>query len=255
MSDPRAIDPEELRQRAVYSLFRPTVRLARRFRVPLKRLAHWLQIAYFHELRQQGLTLKEIADRLDVGMRKAAELSRQMKGQFFRPEFEHGLPRRIEFMLWAESLSRARIHQLMRTEGIDEDEVEAAIERLLAERRIRPVEGKKDVLTVTSTRARLVSPSWMARIDGLNTLVANLGRVTEDRVLNQRPTALLRTLSFRLRPEDVVELRDVYETVLFPRLAELEERASERTDALTMSLSILWAVEEDDEQLEGDSEA
>lgn len=249
MSDPRTIDPVELRQRAVYSLFRPAVRLARRFRVPLKRLAQWLQIAYFHELRQQGLTLKEIADRLDVGMRKAAELSRQMKGQFCRPEFEHGLPRRIEFMLWAETLSRARIHQLMRTDGINEDEVEAAIDRLLEERRIRPVEGKKDVLTVTSTRARLVSPPWMARIDGLNNLVANLGRVTEDRVLNQRPTALLRTLSFRLRPEDVVELRDLYETVLSPRLAELEKRASERSDALSMSLSILWAVEQEPEKV------
>ena len=236
------ISPEELRSRVIYSLCGGAVILARRFAVPLKELTSWLQLAYFQELRRHGLTLKEAGVAMGVGMRKAAELSQRMKSNFFGPEREHELPRRVEFMLWAEPLSRARILQLLRAEPADE--VDAAIERLLAENRIEVVRGRSDVYTVTSGRARLVKPTWMSQIDGINNLIKNVAGAAHERVFRHSSRALLRTLSFRLAPEDVSELQKLYETVIFPALAALEEKATGREDALTMDFSILWCPED-----------
>lgn len=231
----------ELRSRVIYSLFIPAVNLAKRFRVPLKELAGWLQLAYFHELRKNGLTLKEASAALDVGMRKAAELSGKLKENFFSPERAEELPRRVEFMLWAEPLSRARLYQLLRAEL--PGDIDLALERLLGEKRVRPMNGRADVFTVTSTQARLVRPTWMAQIDGINNLMRNVAGAAFARVFDDSPRALLRTLSFRLRPADVAELRQLYEEVIFPRLAALEKRAQGDADAITMDFSVLWCPE------------
>ena len=236
------VTPQELRSRAVYSLLLPAVRLAGWLGIPLKEVQRWLQLAYFRELRGGGRTLQETADALGVAMRTAAELSRRLKDNFFLPERDHELPRRVEFMLWAEPASRARLCQVLDAAPAD---VDAAIDRLIAEQRIRLADDRPDVFEVTSTQARLVKPSWMARIDGVNNLMRNVAAATYDRVLDQSPLALLRTLSFRIARDDVAELKALYEEHIFPRLAALEERAVGREDAITMDFSVLWAPEAD----------
>lgn len=233
------VSDDELQRRVVFSLLQPAIRLAKRYRVPLKEFTQWLQIAYFQELRSSGLTLREAGELMDVGMRKASELSRSMKENFFKPERDHELPRRIEFMLWAEPLSRARIHQLMRAE--EPALLDEAIERLVAEGRIQWVDGKHEVLEVTGTQARLVKPTWMSQVDGINQYGRNLASATHERVFEDSDRALLRTLSFRIAPSDVDALQALYEDDIFARLEQLEHRAQGRSDALTMTLSICWS--------------
>ncbi len=238
MSNDVDITREELQRRVIYSLMLPVARLAHRFRVPLKELSGWMQIAYFHELRRGGLTLREACELLNVGMRKAAELSSSLKANFFQPEAEHELPRRVEYMLWAEPLSRARIHQVLRDEK--RADLDQAIERLLAEHRIREVAGRSDVFERTSREARLVTPQWMTQIDGVNNFGASLTEAVHGRVFDDSAESLLRTLTFELADADVGELKKLYEEVIFPRLAELEER-SKGQSSKSMSVSICWA--------------
>lgn len=235
----RSIEQDELVRRVVYSLLMPAARLAKRFRLPLKEVTGWLQLAYFQEVRSSGLTLREASELLDVGMRKASELSKELKDNFFDPEREHGLPRRVEFMVWGEPLSRARIHQLLRDDS--PDEVDRAIARLLSERRIAELPDRPDVFSASGTQARLYAPQWMAQIDGVNNFLASTLSATYNRVFRKNPSSLLRTLNFRMRPDDIDELHNFYEQQLFPFLAELEGRSSDADDAVVMDLSICWA--------------
>jgi len=237
---------QELGSRLVFSLLKSAARTARWFELPLKELTGQTQLAYFRDLRQAGLTLRETTDALQVGMRKASELSQRLKENFFAPEREIALPRRIEFMLWAEPLSRTRIKQLLR--DVSADDVDAAIATLLDERRISDVDGRPGFLTVTSTQARLVKPTWMSQIDGINTLMRVVAAAAHERVMRQSPRALIRTLNFRIAEEDIGELRELYESVIFPKLASLEERAAGREDAISMDLSILWCPKDEPEE-------
>jgi hypothetical protein len=176
---------------------------------------------------------------LNVGMRKASELSKNLKDNFFDPEREYGLPRRVEFMVWGESLSRARLYQLIREES--ESDIDSAIQRLINERRIVEAEDKPDVFAASSPEARLYTPQWMAQIDGVNNFMASTLSATFARVIRRSPTSLLRTLNFRIRPSDIEKLNEFYETELFPKLASLEQDAVGDPDAITMDLSICWA--------------
>lgn len=242
---PAEMTEEELRSRLVFSLLLSAARMARWFEVPLKELTSHLQLAYFRDIRLSGLTLREATDALQVGMRKASELSQRLKENFFAPERDIALPRRIEFMLWAEPASRARIKQLLRDVG--EREIDQAIATLMEERRIKEAEDRPGFLTVTSTQARLVKPTWMSQIDGINTLMRVVAGAAHERVMRQSPRALIRTLSFRIAEEDIGELRALYEDVIFPKLAALEERAAGRGDAMDMDLSILWCPRDEPE--------
>ncbi|MFB6372107.1 MAG: hypothetical protein ABEN55_03105, partial [Bradymonadaceae bacterium] len=132
--DIEPIDDAQLQGRVIYSLMSPAVRLARAFRVGLEDVRKWVELAYFHELRRDGLTLKEVAERLDVSKRKASGLSRQLKTNFFAPEREYELPRRIEFLVWAEPMSKARLVQNL--DDVTVGEVEEALETLLEQGRV-----------------------------------------------------------------------------------------------------------------------
>ncbi|MEO1271243.1 MAG: hypothetical protein AAFX99_24390 [Myxococcota bacterium] len=117
MSDHDAQDTQTLEQetrtRVIYSVLVPAVRLAFVFRVPLKELGDLLQMAYYHETKRRGLKMRETSEQLGVSMRKVAQLSKRLKRNFLKPESDYGLPRQIEFMLWAEPLSELRIGQAL----------------------------------------------------------------------------------------------------------------------------------------------
>ena len=245
MSNSADIKPDELARRLLYSASLPMVHLARHFRVSLREAQGWMQLAYFHELRRAGLTLREASSMLDVSMRKAALLSRSLKENFFRPESEFELPRHLEYMLWAEPLGRLRIHQLLRSHPVAE--IDAAIALLVDENRIREVGGRSDVFETTGREARLVSPQWMAQIDGVNDFGLNFARTIRNRVIEHAGHSLYRTLSFRMRQSDIPKLKKFYEESLFPFLASLESDADEG-DALSMSVSICWSPESNEEK-------
>lgn len=230
----------ELSQRLVYSLLLPAVRMALAHDVSLKELQRLIELAAYHEARRRDLTNTEIAERMDVSIRKVAELSRRLKENFLAPDQEHGLPRRIEFMLWGESASLARIKQTFT--DASEDEVDEAVASLEAQGRIRKVEGRTERYERVRSQAVLVNDQLLARIDGLDNLLGNVADVVEARFIDDPPPeSFARTLSFRVRPSDLPRLRALYDHVIWEVLQRLDEDARSAADPLTLSASILWA--------------
>ncbi|MCA9299681.1 MAG: hypothetical protein KDA28_11475, partial [Phycisphaerales bacterium] len=101
----------EATHRLVFSLLQPAIRLASRFGLPVRVLTEWVELAYFREIRQEGASIDEAGVRMDVSRRTAARLSKRLKEDFFAPEREHDLPRRLEFMLSTLPMTEGRIVQ------------------------------------------------------------------------------------------------------------------------------------------------
>lgn len=223
----------------IYSLLRPAIRTAFAFRLPIKELQDLVQMAYFHETRQHGLKMRQIAELFDVSMRKVALLSKRLKRNFLSEEAEHELPRRIEYMLWAEPISEARLCQAL--PEVPPEEIRQALERLIEQRRIRHVPDKPELFEVVRSEFRLVNDQVLARIDGLNNLLASVTHAVHGRFFKGEPKSFARTLSFRVRQEDLGELAEMYEEAIFAKLVELEKRARDDQEAESLDLSIVWA--------------
>lgn len=239
------ISDEELRLRIVYSLFGPVAKLARRFVLPLKELSSFFEVACYHELKRASHTLQESADRLGISRRKVAQLSKRLKQNFFRPEYGHGLPRRIEYMLWAGSMTEGRIHQALPEH--DEEEVDEALETLLRQERIEILKREPTYeFAVRHSEFRLYENNWMARIDGLNNLLSNLTDAVVGRFFEDDDRSFARTLNFRIQEDDIEKLRVMYEEDIYQTLVELEEKVedADSDEVVEMSLSALWAPTE-----------
>ncbi len=248
--DPTAPMPdEELSQRLVYALLLPAVRMALALKMPSKELLRWAELAVYHEARRRNLNNREIAEQLDVSVRKVAELSRRLKDNFLAPDQEHGLPRRIEFMLWGESASAARIKQTFT--DATEAEIADALATLESQGRIRRVGGRTERYERVRAQALLVQDQMLARIDGLNNLLGNVADVVHARfVADEPPESFARTVSFRVRKGDAPRLRALYDNLIWELLQRLDEDAHAAPDeADTVSLSILWSPHAHLEQL------
>lgn len=237
---------QEVEQHVLYATLRPAVRLARRFRMPLKEFGQWSEVGYFHEMRRRGMKMREISAALGVSMRKAALLSKQLKESFFEPE-QHGLARRIEFMVWAEPLSLARMQQAMPDEP--PEEIEQALERLVEEERVIARQGRVVTYTVARGASRLVRASWVAKIDALNQLLDTVTGAVHARFFDADPNAMARNLQLRVREEDLGELQRLYEELIWERLSALDEAAQGCEDAVSIDLAICWTPHEHIEAL------
>ncbi len=235
------IDEEELRERLVYSLLGPSIRLAAASGLSLKKVTELLRIGYFHEFRRQGNSLADIGDALGVSIATAARLSKKLKSNFFRPEQEHELPQRIEYMLWAEPLSEARIKQVLPRE--EAQDVEEALAILLDQERIYEDPEDQGAYRLTTRRGRLVREHWYSRVGALNSLLGNLLETVEARFFSKDLPSLSRTLNFRINPDQVEELQRFYEEVLWPKMVSLDEEADENHHHVR--LSIFWVVDEE----------
>jgi len=236
--DEDALPADELEQRVLFSLLRPAVALAAAFNVPLKEVARQVEVAYFEHLRQEGLTLQETSDLLDINVRTAKRLSQQLKVKFLRPELEHNLPVKLEFMLRAEPMSLARLNQVLRE--VPEDDVREAIQRLIAEGRIVEEDGRTPTLHVVKSVNSLVRDTWLARIGGLNSLLENLADVTWGRFFDADPRTFARTLTFHVRPEQLGALQCAFDD-LTARITALDEEARDTPDAVPIRLSHYFA--------------
>ena len=258
MSDRQDITAEELRLRVLFSLLGPVVALADRFGVSLKELTEWTRLAYFRHLRDAGLGLAEVAERLDVSERTAKTLSRQLRESFFLPEREHNLPTRIEFMLWRQPMSEGRLKQVLPD---DREAVEEALVQLLEQQRIAPVrdDGDSTVPTYAPTQSvnSQIGEAWVKRIGSLNSLMGNLHQVVQRRFFGEDARAFARTLTFMLRPEGFGALERLFLETLVPAIAALDEEAAHGTDegsdeAVGVKLSLLWAPEDEGRSREDD---
>ena len=236
------ISTHELEQRVVYTFLRAAGRVARQAGLCLKEVESLATTAFFHELKDVSMSMRESAELLGVSMRKVALLSKALKGVFLEPEAAVGLPRQLEFMLLAAPLSRARIAQAL--PQVDAESLDAAIAQLLAEERVAEVPGR--VLRYRRTRptARLVRDTWMARVDGLHNLTGVLANVAWARFFDERSDAFARTVTLRLRAEDVDALQALYEDTLWPALEALDRAADESNrpeEVVSMELGLCWA--------------
>lgn len=230
--------PQELRQRVIYSLFMPAVRLARHFGIELKELSRWLELAYFHEARNSGQNLQETAEALGISHRTAVRLARELREHFFAPELRHDLPRRIEFMLATQPMSSARIRQVLdaRTEDID-----AALRDLEQQGRIQSRAGRTATWEVATRIRRLPRDTWRARVAALNSFAVNMADAVFGRFFRDEPRAFARTLSFHVPAERAARLNALYEDVLLPAIVELSADDPAAGDTESVQLSICWA--------------
>lgn len=241
--DPRIEEPgqEELRGRVMFSLLRPTILLARLFGLPLRDVRKWFELAYFRELRRDRLSARQASDVLDVSVRKVAELSAELKRNFFDPERTEGLPRRIEFMLSNGPMTEGRLKQALPEDAAGD--VHQALDLLVAEQRIARLDGRTVTYTAMSKETRLVRPGWRARIDGLNQLMSTVTNVVAGRFFRNDATAFVRTSQLRVRERDLIQLNDLYDKQIWPLLKALDAAAEGDPEAVPLSVSILWGPE------------
>lgn len=230
---------EDLLGRVIYAFLRPAVRLAIAGGVSMRDITDWLRLAHLREARRRGLKMREIAGLAGVSIATLARLSKRLKDDFVRPEREHELPTRIEFMLWAEPLSAGRIHQAL--PGFEAKKIDAALELLVDEGRARLVPGRVPKYEIVLYAARRADGDVFAKIDALDSLLESTIDAVAGRFFAQDPRALARTAMLRVADEDLPELRKLYEEVVWPALVKLDKRAEGKTDTNEMQVSLLWA--------------
>jgi len=237
-----SIAPDELNRRVLYAMLEPVAALALTLGIPAKSVDELTQMALFHQTRQRGLTLSEAADVLDVSMRTVSRLSKLLKSNFLDTEVDHTLPRRIEFMLWAEPLSEARIFQVLTDVG-DPDEVSQALATLMDEGRVERRIARTVTYAIASGRRRLVRDTWLARVDALGNLAGNLANTVFARFFGrgEAGASFARTLTLRLRRRDLPKVAEMYEQVIWRTLAELDEAAAGDDDTVAIDFSVIWA--------------
>lgn len=232
--------PEELARRVVYAFMYATARLADQFGTerPLKAAGKELQMAWFHALRDRGLKLHEISSRLGISSASVAALSKRLKDNFVTGEGRGAVQRRIEFMLWAEPLSRARLHQVL-TE-VPPAEIDAALDALLAQERVQLRPGRTPRF-VPVRASRVVRDQMLARLDGLNQLVGAISQTAFGRFFAPKRTSFARVSQLRVRPEDIPKLRALYETHIWPTLKALDAAAEGSDAAESLEFVVTWS--------------
>ncbi len=236
----QGIQPGELARRVIYALVRPTVRIAAVFDMPLKELAALVEMAYFHELRARGLTLKETGEALSVSQRKAVRLATQLRENFLQPELEHNLPRRIEFMLWSQPMSEAQLRRVLR--GVDGESVRKALDELLAGGRIEPRAGSRVVsFEPVSALRKLPRDTWMQRVGGLTSFAENLADAAFGRFFKEEPRTFARTLTFEVPQGAAEALQAWYEDEVLTKIIALNKSAEQVEERESIQLSLCWA--------------
>lgn len=213
------------------------------FGVSLKDIKHLAELAYYQEARSRGMKMREMSDTMGVSMSKVGLLSKQLKEHFREPEVAHGVGRQILTLLWAAPLSEARLAQAL-TE-FEPEEVHRALAKLVEEGRVRQVSGRTDTFELRSGSQRLDNTPWMAKIDGLNTLLGSVTQTIEARFDRQDARAFVRNLAFRVRNADAGRLQEHYEKSLFPLIVELDEAVLNDEESTPIRLSILWSPTEE----------
>ncbi len=241
----RGVKDDEYRQRILHALLGAAVRVAVPVSAPMKRLTKLLELAYFRELRRQGLSLQGAADRLGVSHRTATRLSRLLKTNFLDSTQEHELPRRVEFALWGEPMSAARLAQVM--PEVNRQTLEQTLDRLVEEGRLELRPGRTPTYAPARGAYRLVQDQRGARIDALDNLVGSVARAVTARFFDSDDRAFARTLNLRVRHQDLKELQSLYEDLVWTKLAALDAaaQADPESESVSLDLSLLWAPRED----------
>lgn len=229
----------EFGRRVAYSMLKPAAAIADRLGLSMADFVHLSQVAVYKQKRSRGMTLSDMASELDVSSRTLDRLVKAMRNNFFAPEREHELPRQIEFMLWSEPLSEARLNQLMPTQ--EGDEIREAIEHLLDTERIEELDGRTVTYRATRRANRILDDGLAARIDGLNNMLGTIKDTVIQRFFKGDARAGARTVALRVRPEDLAEIEAIYEAAVWPKLVELDAAANDCDEAIEVGLTLAWS--------------
>ncbi len=215
-------DLRETQLRFIYSLVKPAVRAAARFRLPIKTLVELVRLAYFEHLARQGLSTSEIAARLGQTTRHMHSLARRLESDFFRAERSAGLVREVEAMVAAAEPTDAEV--LSHFASWPATDVTAAIALLLREDRI---ERAGDRLRTHQRYVVMRSDEFHHRIDSLNHFLDGTYRAVLHRLLfDNQATAMMKTISFSALPDDLIRLLRRIEAELRVELGAIDERAT-----------------------------
>ncbi len=239
---------QEFANRVVYSVLKPAVHLADTLKVPMKDFTGLLQRAYYQVKKSRGMTLPEIAEELQLSTRTADRLAKALRENFFAPEQERGLPRQVEFLLWSGPRSEARLLQLL--PDTDAEALRDALAQLQGEGRVAFEDGRTPVWRATRRANRLHDDSLAARVDALNHLMDAVQSTVWRRFFSQDRRAGARTVSLRVRRDELDALERLYEEVVWARLVELDARARDAPEdaILEVSVAMIWSPNEDDPQ-------
>jgi len=195
-------------------------------------------VAYFHLLRNQGMRLREVCDTLGISPSLAANLSRRLK-ESFNDQDTPALGRRIEFMVWTEAMSEARLCQVLT--DVEPGAVRAALSTLEAEGRIERVSGRTVTYTIARRSSRIVRDRILSRIDGLNHLLEAVGNAVYGRFVSDEDDAFARVLTLRVREADMARLHALYEEQVWPTLEALDAAAAGDAAAREVEVVLTWA--------------
>lgn len=239
MDDPTT----DLAERLTFAALRPAARIAVDAGFALRDMKKFMELAYYQEAKRRGLKMKEVRALMSVSMAKVGLLSKDLKEHFLQAEQEHGIARQILSLLWATPLSQARIVQAMGE--FEPDEIADALEQLEEQGRVRRTNGgATEIFELAAAQHRLATDPWMAKVDGLNTLLDSVSRAVRARFFDDDGRAMVRNVAFRVRVEDLDRLKQHYEEQLFPLICELDDAVEGDADSVPIRLSILWAPDE-----------
>ncbi len=230
-------------QQVAYAALRPAARLALGAGVSLREIKKLVEIAFYQEAKTSGLKMREISDVLSVSMAKVGLLSKGLKNHFVQPDVEHGVSRKILSLLWAGPLSKSRIQQAL--PDFESAAVEQAIKQLIDEERVHEIDGRTPLFKLSAAAHRLDTNPWMAKIDGLNTLLEFVSRTIETRFFEDDDRANVRNLAFRVRDEDLEKIQQFYEEQLFPLIVKLDGAVEDEASSTPMKLSLLWTPDQE----------
>ena len=157
----------------------------------------------------------------------------------FNDTIDEELSRKIEFMLWVEPLSEARIIQILREET--RGNVVKALKLLAKHQRVSiEIDKERRMYSVPTRTFRYVSEEWSTRLDGLENLVSNIANVIDARFFNKN-FSFARTVSFRIREQDKDRLIELYEQTIWDALSTFDQLAEDAPDVTSIDLSIAWS--------------
>lgn len=212
----------ETQLRLEYSLLRIAVRVAARFRIPMRTLSELLRLAYFEVLRREGLTQTEIGRRLGQTDRHMRSLAQKLRSDFFAAEREVGLVREMETLVADKAPLAEELSRLL--PSWSEFEVKRAMGELIEEKRITlDAEGR---LHIGARYVLLASDQFHRRIDALNHFLDGLHQAVMHRLIyDDRQTAMIKTITFSANPASLEAFIARLEGELRREVATLEEQA------------------------------
>jgi hypothetical protein len=212
----------ETQLRLVYSLLKPALRMAARFRVPIRSLTELVRVAYFEALSRGGLSQAEIGRRLGQTERNVRSLAQRLRTDFFAAEQTIGLMRTVENRI---ASSPCDIEELVRAMCNEpRTDVEGAVEELIAEGRITCDEA--GILRTAAAYVLLRSDQFHRRVDALNHFLDGVYRALVHRLLfDEKQNAMLKMITFKADPDALHELITQVEGQVRTAIARLEEDA------------------------------